>query len=410
MNDPQALERRLARLQAAMGPRAAGRAARKAERAERRAQRRSQRGPASAIVLALAFVAAAIATGKNGLLVPGLVFAIIGAVRLLSTALSHKGADPTKPHIGMGADVAAGAVVEPGAVVEMGAEIREGAIVRSGAVVRMGCDVKARAVIESGAVIGWGCDIGEDAVVEAGAVIGAGATVKKGARVPAGMRVAPGATFASNGLSATAAAAKPEVKDERRARIESSCARIEAELEQLPPTFREHLGATGQTAGELRTTCLTLLDRERALRGEASQQSLDFLDTEAAELEKRIAAATDDSVKRSLASAVAAIADQKKQRLALKTHADRIEAEVTRMQWTLDGMATQLVRLRATGTQAASAPSGEVMQTVQQLHEEIDAITVALEEVAKGDSPMLTPISDVSGGDATSAPSGERVR
>jgi hypothetical protein len=279
----------------------------------------------------------------------------------------------------------------------------------NGAVVRMGSTVHENAVIETGAVVGWGCTIEAGAVVEAGAQIGAGSTVRKGSRVPAGMRVAPGAAFSNAGVSAPAATSQPA--DERRGRIEAACAKIEAEIAQLPETFREHLGATGETAASLRQTCLTLLDRERVLRGEASDEGLKFLDTERAELEKRAGAATDAQVKKSLESAMGAIDEQKRQRLQVKTHADRLDAEVTRLQWTLDGMAAQLVRLRSAGVDASQPPGGEVLKTVQQLGEEIDAIADALEHVHASEQPMLQPISPVSSPDETlpKAP-GQRLR
>jgi carbonic anhydrase/acetyltransferase-like protein (isoleucine patch superfamily) len=407
-DDPnQALERRLARLQAAMGPKAA----RKAERAARREERRTGKGTKSGIsmvAMALAFLAAAIATNNHGLYLPAFILAALGAARMLERAL-NAAPKTGQAHIGMGANIESGAIIEPGAVVEMGADVKAGARICSGAVVRMGSTVKENAVIESGAVVGWGCSIEAGAVVEAGAMIGAGSTVRQGSRVPAGMKVAPGAAFSNAGASAPQA--KAPVADERRARIEAACAKIEAEIAQLPATFREHLGATGETAASLRQTCLTLLDRERTLRSEASEDGLKFLDTERLELEKRAAAATDAQVKKSLESAVGAIDEQKRQRLQVKTHADRIDAEVTRLQWTLDGMAAQLVRLRSAGVDASQPPGGEVLKTVQQLGDEIDAIADALEHVRETEHPMLQPISPISSSDESlpKAP-GERAR
>ncbi len=261
----------------------------------------------------MSFITLGVVMGNKAFLIPGIILGALGAARGLRLALGPKREASTQPHIGMGADVAegaivgpgavvqmgadvgAGAIIEPGAIVEMGADVGAGARVQKGAVVRMGASVHKDAVIETGAVIGWGCDIEAGAVVGAGAIIGAGSTVSAGARVPPGMRLLPGATFA-RGVSTSAPARAPAPGDERRARIEASCARIETEIGQLPETFREHLGATGETATALRTTCLELLDRERVLRVEASEDSLTFLDNEKTELEKRAAAATDAAV------------------------------------------------------------------------------------------------------------------
>lgn len=415
-DDDRALQKRLERLQAAMEPRPTRRDARQQRREEKRARRKqSGSGAGGSLAVAIAFIAAAIALGKPGLFVPGIILAIVGGVRLLQTALAKPQSDPTRPSIGMGASVASTATVEAGAVVEMGADIEDGAVVRAGAVVRMGATIAKNAVIEQGAVIGWGCDVEEGAVVEAGAIVGSGATVKKGARVPAGMRLPPGADWGQGAASPSPAAVPVRAavvapKDERRARIEESCARIESELQQLPESFREYLGATQQTAGALRQTCLELLERERALRAEASDESLKFLDTEHAELQKRVDAATDAQVKGSLGSALGAIADQKKQRLIIRTQADRLEAELTRLQWTLQGMSTQLIRLRTTGAEAGKPPSTEMMQSVQQLHSEIDAIADALEQVSLADRPGFQPVSDVTGEDSTRPLPDQRVR
>src|SRR4051794_17622145 len=111
-HDP-ALQKRLDRLQAAMG--------RRVSREERRKLRRNSRSPLTLLPIALAFVAFAIATGKQGLLIPGIVLAVITVARVLRGALATGEPDPTKPRIGMGADIAAGAVIEPGAIVEAGA-------------------------------------------------------------------------------------------------------------------------------------------------------------------------------------------------------------------------------------------------------------------------------------------------
>ncbi|MBK7858754.1 MAG: hypothetical protein IPJ65_09055 [Archangiaceae bacterium] len=408
--DDEALQRRLERLNRAIS-------GRQAQRPGRREQRRAERaggGKGRALGLlpiALAFIAAAIATGKSGLLIPGLILAAIAASRLLASALSGAPKDLTRAHVGMGAEIADTAVLEPGAVVEMGAEVKAGARVSRGAVVRMGAEVETNAVIEPHAVIGWGVDVGAGAVVGEGAVIGAGATVKPGARVPPGTRVAPGGTFAASSGAPLPVAAPAAVRDERRDRIDQACARIEAELQKLPESFREHLGATAETATSLRATCLELIEREKALRQEASAESLQFLDTERAELQRRVDASSDDQVKRSLGSAVAAIEDQQKQRLQLKTHADRLEAELTRLQWTLDGMATQLLRLRSTGVDAGKPPSSEVMQSVNQLHDEIDAIADALEHVRAADQGLIAPVSEIAGPDESlPPPSRERER
>lgn len=367
------------------------------------------------LALAVALLAVGVATGSPALWVLASVLGVLSGVLLmggvgeallssLPAGLAPK--DPTRPHIGLGASIAQDAIIEPGATVEMGADVGPGAVVKRGAVVRMGATVRGGAILEEGVVVGWGADVLRGAVVGREAVVGAGATVHAEATVPPGTRLLPGATWAKGtgtraaptGAAPTGAgpASAPAAADPREARIHAACERITAELRQAPAQVRAALGANEQAVHALRETCLGLLDRERLLRAECSPQSLAFLDRERAELERRIATSTDAPVRRSLEQAVAAIDDQRRQRALLRLSAERLDAELTRLVWTLDGMGAQLVRLRSAGLEAARAPDAGVLQSMQQLHEEIDAIAEALEHVAQG---------DVAQDDAAEAPS-----
>lgn len=450
-DDHQALQRRLERLSTALSAAPDQRVAPASS-----PTRPPSKAPGRVLFsIAVAVVAVGIATGDHDLftvaavmfvlsMVVGLRNAGVQAMGALPLPLGNAHRDSSRAHIGMGATVAEDAVVEPGATVEMGATVKTGAVIKRGAVVRMGATVGPGAVLEEGASVGWGADIRSDAVVGRDAVVGAGATVGRGARVPDGMRLFPGtdwkggssrASDAVPGLpdfdsqsSGTRAAAQPQPVrdaanartsagastgtpavgagpgrtstapaapkiDPREARIHSACERIASELQSSPESVRSLLGATAQTASALRSTCMGLLERERVLRAESSPEQLDFLQREKAELDGRIASASDASVRRSLQSAVAAIEEQLRQRALLRTQADRLDAELTRLQWTLDGMATQLVRLRTAGAEASALPPTEVLQTMQQLHGEIDAIAEALEHVARGEpeSPLPEP-------------------
>jgi carbonic anhydrase/acetyltransferase-like protein (isoleucine patch superfamily) len=417
-HDVEALQQRLERLGAALGQTPLAPAPpQPPAMASRGGARRVGRG---GLGLALALVAVGVATSTPAL------FLVAGLLGLLSAALLVGGAgeavlsslpaglapkDATRPHVGLGATVAddavvepgatvemgasigSGAVVEPGATVEMGASVGSGAVVKRGAVVRMRASVQDGAVLEEGAVVGWGVDVCRGAVVGRNAVVGAGATVHAEARVPPGTRMLPGATW-SRGMGARAAPGSSpaaSAADPREARLHAACARIEDELQQAPASVRELLGASEQTARALRDTCLGLLARERLLRAECAPEALAFLEQERAALEQRIAQASDAVVRRSLQQALAALDEQRRQRGLLRQSAERLEAELTRLTWTLEGMGAQLVRLRTAGLEAARAPDAEVLHSMQQLHEEIDAITEALEHVARGEGEQEPP-------------------
>jgi len=382
-------------------------------------------------VMAIALATAAVATGHLALLGPAVLLGILaGALALGSVADMvvslipgvHVVRDPTRPHVGMGASVASDAVIEPGATVEMGADIGPGVIVKRGAIVRMGAEIRAGAIIEEGAIVGWGCDVKSGAVIGRNAIVGAGSDIGEGARVPEGMRLHPGSEWGERASSDAASPSVPvpvapepaKVVDPRAARIDAACARIEAELAQAPAQLREMLGASAQTATALRQTFQRLQAREAALRLESSEESLKFLQQERAELQKKAEASSDAAVKASLSSAVAAIDEQLRQRGFLRQSAERLDAELTRLSWTLDGMGAQLVRLRSAGQESASTPDAAMLDSMNQLQSEIDAIAGALEEVARDDrrahAAGITPVVDVTSEGAQPGKDRERDR
>jgi hypothetical protein len=70
----------------------------------------------------------------------------------------------------------------------------------------------------------------------------------------------------------------------------------------------------------------------------------------------------------------------KRQRELLRIGADRLQAEHSRLVYTMEGLASQFVRLRTAGPGAAPA---QLEESVAQLRQGIDAIADALEEVSR---------------------------
>jgi len=147
------------------------------------------------------------------------------------------------------------------------------------------------------------------------------------------------------------------------------------------------LGETRTTLSSLRRTCLELVAREGALRAEASPDVLTQLDQAKAAIEARLALASDAQVRRSLSGAVTAIAAQQEQRKLLQNNADRLEAELTRLIWTVDGMGTELVRVRTAGAELYQGSTAEIARSVEHLQDEINNIAQALEEVNQCSGP-----------------------
>ncbi|MGZ6125652.1 MAG: hypothetical protein ACXWLR_11875 [Myxococcales bacterium] len=160
------------------------------------------------------------------------------------------------------------------------------------------------------------------------------------------------------------------------------CDRLEVELKASPERVRAFLGGSEGTIGSLRRTCEDLVSRESELRAGADAAALARLDEERAALEKRSLQEKDELIAKSLRGALAAIDEQKLQREMLKLAADRLEAEHTRLLYTLQGLASQFVRLRTAGDARGREPA-EMERAVTQLRAELDAIADALDEVSR---------------------------
>jgi len=241
-------------------------------------------------------------------------------------------------------------------------------------------------VIERGALVSWGASVHDSAVVEEEATVGAGSDVLAGARVPAGMWLRPGTTF-GGGTSPAARrpAAAAQLADPRLDRVAAACDKLEAELRASPERVREFLGGSQDTIATLRRTCEDLARRERELSAEVDGTALARLDEERAALEKRIAGQRDEPTADSLRGALAAIDEQKRQREILKVRSERLDAEQTRLLYTLESLASQFVRLRTSGTQPGA--TAELEKSVAQLRSELDAVADALDDVALHPTP-----------------------
>ncbi len=291
----------------------------------------------------------------------------------------------------MGATVSSSAVVEPGAVLEMGSTVRSGATIRSGALVGMGATVGANAIIESGAVVSWGATVRAGAVVGANAVVGWGATVGKGVHVPPGMRLRAGATVSAGWLQEHLPGSPPPprlsaARDPAELRMAAVCDRLASELRAAPEHVRSFLGASDTTIAALRRTCEDLFRREQALRAELEPAALGRLDEEKRALDERLATETDERIRRSLSGAVVALAEQRRQHELLHLSAERLQAERMRLVYTLEGLASQFVRLRTAGEEAGPAVAVDLEQGVKELGAELDAIADALEQESQ-DAP-----------------------
>jgi hypothetical protein len=190
---------------------------------------------------------------------------------------------------------------------------------------------------------------------------------KEGAAEPAGVGVAE------------AESAKPaEPPDPRVTRIQNLCDKILAELESGPPIVREVVTEPQATIGGLRQACLETARRERELRTVLAAQDEGNLVSERDTLVARLSTERDEIVRDRLGQALRALEQQIAHRAELATAATRLEAENTRILYTLESLHMQLLRARSTDIGAPEL-GGKLRESLRALGTQIDAVAEALE-------------------------------
>ena len=195
---------------------------------------------------------------------------------------------------------------------------------------------------------------------------------------------------ASDGSAArgrqAAGAPQPPI-DPRDARVDSICDKILLELRDAPEPVREIFLKPEQTVAALRDTCKNLTRRERDVRRFLSPDEDARLVREKEVLQKRIDAETDEVTRMRLASALAALEQQREQRLELARSASRFEAEQTRISYTLESLYTQVVRMRSADAGSIDVAGAGLRRSLDLLSQEVNALADALEKVNAHDGP-----------------------
>lgn len=167
----------------------------------------------------------------------------------------------------------------------------------------------------------------------------------------------------------------------REQRVHGICDRLLSELKGAPPLVRELLRKPEVTVEALRSASKELARHERELRGMLTEDEGERLLRERAELADRAAAAPDAVVKSRLGAALEALDAQLAHRAELTTAAARIEAEGTRILYSLESLRAQVLRAFAADTAAADVTRESLKGSLDTLRGEIDAVATALEEV-----------------------------
>ncbi|GMU05077.1 hypothetical protein [Corallococcus caeni] len=170
-------------------------------------------------------------------------------------------------------------------------------------------------------------------------------------------------------------------EDPRLKRVDAVCEKLLAELRAGKGVLQEMVRSPERTVQDLRKSCHELIRRERELRTVAPPEDVRRLADERKTLETRWAAEEDVVVRDRLRATLQVLDEQVRQRAELTRAADRLEAEYTRLAYTLENLYAQVLRVRSADAADADVAGAGLRHSVEQLGAEVDAVTSALEEV-----------------------------
>jgi hypothetical protein len=185
------------------------------------------------------------------------------------------------------------------------------------------------------------------------------------------------------------AAGAPPQQDPRDVRVDAVCDKILAELRTAPDSVKDIFIKPEETVQALRATCRDLTRRERDVRKFLSPEEDTRLTREREALQKRVEGESDEITKMRLASALAALDQQRDQRLELSRAAARFDAEHTRISYTLENLYTQVVRMRSADSSSVDVAGAGLRRSLDMLSREANALADALEKVNSGEAEKL---------------------
>lgn len=194
---------------------------------------------------------------------------------------------------------------------------------------------------------------------------------------------------------------QPEINAAEKAKVDALCDRLRADLASGPAIARDVVRDPEKTVESLRRSCHELLKRVAQLQSFGSEEEERRLDEDRRGLTARIAAQSDDVARERLQAALASVDSQIQQRSEMKRLAARLEAEYTRLYYSLQNLHSQVLRLKSVDLSAEDVQRQALRQTADQLAAELDAVAEALEEVNRRDA--------ASTGSSTASPLGAEV-
>ena len=184
--------------------------------------------------------------------------------------------------------------------------------------------------------------------------------------------------------------------DARLARVDQLCDQLLADIRTAPPVLREMVQRPEEAVQALRDGVHALERREREIRALARPEDDARLQSERDSLQRRLAAEQDAVTRQRLGQALEALEQQRSQRASLLTDASRLEAERTRLLYTLEGLHTQVLAVRSTAEAGQEQAAAErLRQSLDTLSSEVSAVAGALESVQAVDAGAVSS-ADVS--------------
>jgi len=198
------------------------------------------------------------------------------------------------------------------------------------------------------------------------------------------------AAFRSPGQRVAPPPAVP--RDPRDLRVDTICDKILVELKSSPEVVKEIFRKPEETVQALRTTCRDLSRREREVRAFLSPEEDARLSREREALQRKVDSEDDEITKMRLASALAALDQQRDQRAELGRAAARFDAEHTRISYTLESLYTQVVRMRSADSSSVDVAGAGLRRSLDMLSQEVNALADALEKVNSGEAARMTKV------------------
>ena len=175
--------------------------------------------------------------------------------------------------------------------------------------------------------------------------------------------------------------------DARLAQVDALCDQLLADIRSGPAVLREIVQRPEESVQALRDGVHALERREREIRSLVRPEDDARLQSERESLQRRLTAEQDAVTRQRLGQALEALDQQRSQRASLITAASRLEAERTRLLYTLEGLHTQVLAVRSTAEAGQEqAAADRLRQSLDTLSGEVSAVAGALESVQAVDA------------------------